>query len=79
MLAPDTALAASLRSALDVVSYVPLGFGAVKVDPEQVGMLVTGWGVGGGAGGLDADVARSGTAGGQVGGGGVPGPDDLGV
>ena len=44
VLASDTALAASLRSALDVVSYVPLGFGAVKVDPEQVGYAGDGLG-----------------------------------
>ncbi|MFZ2240776.1 MAG: alpha/beta hydrolase [Gordonia amarae] len=44
VLASDKALAASLRSALDVVSHVPLGFGAVKVDPEQVGYAGDGLG-----------------------------------
>ena len=44
VLASDKALASSLRSALDVVSHVPLGFGAVKVDPEQVGYAGDGLG-----------------------------------
>ncbi|MBD0020441.1 alpha/beta hydrolase [Gordonia pseudamarae] len=44
VLASDTALAAALRSALDVVSHVPLGFGAVKVDAERVGYAGDGLG-----------------------------------
>lgn len=44
VLASDTGLAADLRGALGLVSRVPLGFGAVTVDPDRLGLVGHGFG-----------------------------------
>ncbi|MBD0861998.1 alpha/beta hydrolase [Gordonia sp. zg691] len=44
VLASDEAMAADLRSALSIVSRVPLGFGAITVDPRKVGFAGHGFG-----------------------------------
>lgn len=43
-LASDVGLAGDLRATLDVVTNIPLGFGAVTVDPDRVGLLGHGFG-----------------------------------
>ncbi|MCF3938967.1 MULTISPECIES: dienelactone hydrolase family protein [Gordonia] len=42
--ASDIGLAADLRAALDIVSHVPLGHGAVTVDPDRLGLVGHGFG-----------------------------------
>ncbi|AZG44955.1 dienelactone hydrolase family protein [Gordonia insulae] len=44
VLASDVGLAAELRSALAIVSHVPLGLGAVTVDADRVGVVGHGFG-----------------------------------
>ncbi|WP_238422081.1 alpha/beta hydrolase [Gordonia sp. 'Campus'] len=44
VLASDDALAADLRSALSIVTRVPLGFGDITVDPRKIGFAGHGFG-----------------------------------
>ncbi|MDY6807664.1 MAG: alpha/beta hydrolase [Actinomycetota bacterium] len=42
--ASDVGLAGDLRAALDIVAHVPLGYGAVTVDPDRLGLVGHGFG-----------------------------------
>ncbi|MFW0796128.1 alpha/beta hydrolase [Gordonia sp. CPCC 205515] len=44
LMASDTGLAIDLRAALDVVTNIPLGFGAVTVDADRLGLVGHGFG-----------------------------------